>query len=96
MLALVVEIPYDERDLVHEIEIVVKHNDAAADLARMVAAVKAEGALHPGESLLVPAVADLRPLPVAAYGSYDVRMKIDANEGPLLTFYVVGDRPSPK
>jgi hypothetical protein len=92
MLGLLVEIPADEQGRVHEIEIVVKHNDTATDIARVVAGAQAAGDTHPGESLMVPAVADLRMVGVAEYGSYDVRVNVDGNPGTYLTFYVL-DKP---
>lgn len=77
MLGLLVEISADELAQVHEIQIAVKRNETAEDIARAVAGVQAEGDTHPGESLVAPAVADLRGITVPAYGSYDVRVTID-------------------
>lgn len=95
MLGLLVEIPPDEPELVHEIQIVVKSNDTAEDIHRSVTGVQARGDTRPGESLMVPAVADLRPIEASAYGSYDIRVIVDGDAGTLLTFYLV-DKPPPQ
>lgn len=92
MLGLLVEIPAGEFRQVHEIEIIVKHNDTAQDVARVVTGVQASGDTYPGESLMVPAVADLRPVGLPEYGSYDVRVHINGEPGTYLTLYVM-DKP---
>jgi hypothetical protein len=90
MVGLLVEIPADEQGRVHEVEVVVKQNDTATDIVRAVSGVQASAKTHPGESLMVPAVADLRNVTVSAYGGYDVRVHVDGQPGIFLTLYVVG------
>ncbi|MGH9209457.1 MAG: DUF6941 family protein [Acidimicrobiales bacterium] len=90
MLALVVEIPHDEVDAVHELNIAVKQSSTASELGRVVTALQAGSSVRePGESLWVPVVADLRSGVVPEYGAYDVTMSVDGTPGPYLTFYVV-------
>ena len=93
MLGLLVEIPAGEYGQVHEIEIVVKRNEMAEDVARAVFGVQATGDTYPGESLMVPAVADLRTLMVPEYGSYDIRANVDGQPGTYLTLYVTDKLP---
>lgn len=89
MLALVVEIPHEERQQAHEITVVLKHNESARDVSRITIGVQVEESdAQPGESLFMPVVADLRSAPINAFGSYDIRANADGNDGPHLTVYI--------
>jgi Family of unknown function (DUF6941) len=94
MLALMIDVPFDELEQVHEVNVVVKQNDTAKDIARFVAGAQASSAkVEPGEHLLMPLVVNLHGLAIEAYGSYDIRMSVDGNDGPHLTVYVVDELP---
>lgn len=94
-LALIVEVPSDERGQVHEIVAACKHSQTAEELFRIVGAAQAHdlGDLEPGESQFLPLAVDLRSVGAARYGSYDVHTSVDGQPGPLLTFYVK-DKPT--
>jgi hypothetical protein len=97
MLAMMVEVTAGEQAQSHELVVVVKRADTAEDVVRAVSAVKVQPTgTFPGESVYVPAVADLRQVPAPAYGPYDVAMSVDDTPGPHLTLYIVkpGERAS--
>lgn len=94
MLAMVVEVPHDERDRAHDLRVAVYRNDTAQRTFEWVAGFQVTGyAAQPGESLYLPFVAaEMGTAPIPVYGGYDIRMSVDGNDGPLLTVYVV-DKP---
>ena len=85
-----VEVPPGELSQAHELVIVIKRNETAEDLGRLVTGVQvqARGAF-PGESINLPAVVNMQGVMVPAFGAYDVRMSVDGEDGPHLTSYVV-------
>lgn len=90
MLAMMVEVPATEQADSHELVVAVKKADTAEQVVRAVSGVKVRSSgTFPGESVYVPAVADLRQLRAPAYGPYDVSMSVDDNLGPHLTLYIV-------
>jgi hypothetical protein len=91
MLAMVVEVPADERDQAHEVRVVVRGNETAERVFEWVAGFQiAAPEAEPGESVYMPLVVpEMGNAAVQAYGGYDIRMSADGNDGPLLTVYVV-------
>jgi Family of unknown function (DUF6941) len=91
MLAMVVEVPADEHDQTHEVRVAVRRNATAERIFEWVAGFQmANVVAEPGESIYLPLVAaEMARAAVPAYGSYDIRMNVDGNEGPYLTAYVV-------
>ena len=91
VLAMIVEVPHDERDRAHEVRVTVRRNDAAERIFEWVAGFQiADADAQPGESVYLPLVAaEMGGAPVQAHGGYDIRMSVDGNDGPLLTVYVV-------
>jgi hypothetical protein len=92
MLALVVDVPYDQLNQVHEVVVSIKRTDTAEEVVRLVGGAQIAGDVYPGESLYMPLVFDLRGLAVPAYGSYDVQASVDGGVGTTLTFYMI-DKP---
>ncbi len=92
MVGVVVEVRYDEVDLVHEMMASVKEVDTAEELGRITGGFQPGGELEPGESLYVPITVDFRSLMLKSFGAHDVQVAVDGHLGTHLTFYV---RPSP-
>ncbi len=89
-LALIIELGPDETEQAHELKVVAKHNDTAADVGRIVGGFQAGSAnREPGEGLYVPLVLDLRPITVEHLGAHDVHTEVDGQIGPRLTCYFV-------
>jgi hypothetical protein len=90
MLAIVVELPYQEVELVHELMIAVKEVDTAEQLSRMTAGFQTGATrIEPGESLYLPlAAAFAGDTIVKSYGAHDVQIAVDGGATSQLTFYV--------
>jgi Family of unknown function (DUF6941) len=98
MVAVVVEMPFDELDEGHRLEVVVRDVATADERGRADATLSGgHGSVHsssvgPGAPAHVPFVFDLRGVDLANYGPHDVSVSLDGEVATLLTFYV---RPSP-
>lgn len=89
MLALMLSVGPDELDQAHELSVVIKQNETARDVARLVGAFQSSGDTFPGEGLFIPLALDFRLLMVNDFGAYDVHTEVDGNVGPHLTCYIV-------
>jgi hypothetical protein len=96
MLGLLIEIGADEFDRVHSLYIAVKAVDTASTIARVEggAQIGDSSVFEAGESGLLPAAIDLRPVAIEAYGQYDVHIGVDGAEPIVLSFWIK-PRPQP-
>ena len=90
MLAVMVEIPYDETYLVHELSITVRQVETAAVVGRVSMGFQLEPVdLNPGESVYYPVAVHLEDLSLPALGQYDLTAAVDGTPGVTTSTYVV-------
>ena len=94
MLAVMAQVDADEMDRVHSVLVSITHPETATQIVRIDGGFQVgPGAdVEPGESILVPFVADIRNVGIASYGAYDVKVAVDGGVPTLLTFWA---RPPP-
>jgi hypothetical protein len=96
MLAISFEVPFHERDLVHELAVVVRDpsNEEIVSV-RAGANIRSAPIAEPGEGLHCPVVLDLRLAGVLRHGLHDVMIRVDDEPGSSLAFWVVPQLPGP-
>lgn len=90
-IAVQIELEQTELSRPHQLVISVRHNESASVAYRSTTAFQLQGptSLEPGESMMLPVVADLRAFGATHYGAHDVKVEVDDHHQRRATFYLV-------